>query len=82
MKFGLLGQRSEKPGHDFFVARLGEPKSCGRAVAQDETAGLRRVLRGKRQIAGANWDHVALLSSRAEIFKMDVLSMWSSRLFL
>jgi hypothetical protein len=68
-----LGQRSEKPGHAFFVACLGGPESCGCAVAQDEAPGLGRVLRGKGQIVRANGGHVGLLSPRADIFKADLV---------
>jgi hypothetical protein len=73
VELGLSGQRSEKLGHRIFVFWLDDPNGGGGAVAQYEPAGVRGVLGGKRQIAGVNRGHVGLLSSRAEIFKVDLV---------
>jgi hypothetical protein len=52
---------------------LDDTNGGGGAIAQYEPTGLRRVLGGQRQIAGTNRGHVGLLSSRGEIFKVDLV---------
>jgi len=56
--FGFVGERGKKFLHRRFVARLSNANRRGRAIAQDQAARLRSVLRRERNIAGTNRSHI------------------------